>query len=75
MARESGLSPRLSADNGSAGSHRWRCSCLAKGVEEEAPDIVIMEDGFPAVAPRQDLMIGTGILDAKAARHARQWLR
>jgi hypothetical protein len=44
-------------------------------VKEEAPVIVIMKDAFPAVAPRHDLIIGTGILDAKAARHARQWLK
>lgn len=44
---------------------------LAERVKEKAPVIVVMEDGFPAVAPGHHMIIGTGILDAKAARRDR----
>ena len=41
---------------------------LTEGVQEEATVVVIMEDGFPAIAARHDRVIGPRGLNANAAR-------
>ena len=43
---------------------------LAQGLEKKTPVRLIVEDGFAAIAARHDVVKGSGILDADAARHA-----